>query len=142
MGAVKINKLDSIFSKLVRERVNYTCENCGTYYPEGRARMAIHCSHYYSRRHQATRYHPDNAFAHCYGCHQKLGGDPGEFYRWYVERMGEGREELIREKANSIFKRTKADKEDLYKHMKEQHKTMLEKRANGETGRIEFDAFD
>ena len=140
MPKVKIDKIDQIFSKLVRERVEWTCECCGTYYPEDK-RMALHCSHYYSRRHQATRYDPDNAFAHCFGCHQRLGGDPGEFYRWYVAKMGEGMEERIKEKSHSIKKRTKVEKEDLYKHLKEQYKIMLEKRANGEIGRIEFEGY-
>jgi hypothetical protein len=31
-----------------------------------------------------------NAFAHCYGCHQKYGSNPDYFYRHYIDEYGVG----------------------------------------------------
>ena len=46
-----------------------------------------------------------NAFAHCYGCHQKYGSNPDYFVRHYIDTYGEGALELIREKAEDIAAR-------------------------------------
>lgn len=138
MAAIKRDKRDEVFSMLVRERAGWTCEACGKYYPEGQ-RQGLHCSHIFSRRHRATRWSPDNAAAHCFSCHQRLGGDPVEFARWAETYLGEGRLRLLREKAHSICKLTKADLEDIYKHLKAEHKRISGLRSNGVAGRIEFD---
>lgn len=141
MSAIKRDMCDDLFSKLVRERADWTCECCGKYFPEGESRQGLHCSHFYSRRHKATRWHPDNAFAHCFHCHQSLGEDPHEFSVWATLKLGSGLVSLIREKALSVFRMKKHDKEDLKKHLKEQWKIMQAKRKAGETGRIEFESW-
>ena len=138
---IKRDKYDKVFSDLVRERSNWTCECCGKHFPEGR-RQGLHCSHVYSRRHQATRYLGLNAFAHCYSCHQQLGGSPIEFTAWVRNQLGDGAFDRLREAHNTVVKRTKAEKEELYAHLKEELKKIQEKRKNGETGYIDFVEFD
>lgn len=135
---MKRDKIDDTFSKLVRERAEWTCECCGKEYPEGQ-RQGLHCSHFYSRRHKATRWSPMNAAAHCFSCHQKLGGNPVEFSAWIEKHIGSGALEILRERAHSICKLTKADKEDIYKHLKSEYKRMMALRADGVVGRIEFE---
>ncbi len=115
---IKRNKIDILFSKLVRQRDDWTCTACGKYYPEGR-RQGLHCSHIFSRRHTATRWSFDNAVAHCFACHQRLGENPVDFTRWAEDRFGKGFIELLREKAHSVCKMTKAEKEELYQHLKQ-----------------------
>lgn len=134
---MKRDKRDAVFSELVRERVNWTCESCGKYYPEGQ-RMGLHCSHYVGRAHKATRWEPANAFAHCFGCHAKFEGNPGLFYRWYVERMGPYTEQAIVEKGRTITRWRTPDLEAIHRHLKAELKRMKDLRANGETGRIDF----
>jgi len=138
---VKRDKRDDMFSKLVRERANHTCESCGKYCGPHHDGGRLDCSHIFSRRHIATRWHPDNAVAHCFTCHQRLGENPVEFNRWAEDFLGKGLLDVVEELKNSICKMTKADKEDLYKHLKAEYAAMLEKRADGDTSRIEFKAW-
>ena len=137
---MKRDKRDAIFSNLVRERAGWTCENegCGKYYPEGQ-RQGLHCSHFFGRRYRSTRWHPDNAAAHCFSCHQKLGENRVDFTAWISQHLGDIGRERIRHLSQIVARFSKRQLEDIYWHMKDQHKAMLAKRANGETGRIEFD---
>lgn len=140
MSAIKRDKRDTVFSTLIRERVNWTCEHCGKYYPEGN-RQGLHCSHLFGRRHRGTRWHPDNAFAHCFSCHQYLGSNPVVFARWAEDQLGHGLVEILREKAHGVTKMTKRDLEDLYQHLRGELKTMQQARSDGDMGRIEFEAW-
>jgi hypothetical protein len=135
---LKRDKRDAVFSELVRERVNWICENCGKYYPEGAARRGLHCSHYVGRSHRSTRWDPANAFSHCYGCHSHFEQNPGLFQRWYVERMGETTEQAIVEKGRQITHWKKHDLEDIHKHLVGELKRMKSLRKDGVDGRIEF----
>jgi hypothetical protein len=137
---MKRDILDDLFSQLVRERAGWTCECCGKYYPEGN-RMGLHCSHIFSRRYKGTRWEPSNAVAHCFGCHQRLGGNPIEFAEWATSHLGGHVVEMLREKAHRITKLRDADKAALKAHLRDQLKQMREKRQQGETGRIEFEGF-
>lgn len=134
---IKRDKRDAVFSELVRERVNWTCESCGKYYPEGN-RMGLHCSHYVGRAHKTTRWEPANAFAHCFGCHQRFEANPGLFHRWYVERHGTVTEQAIVEKGRGIARFREADLDEIYAHLKAELKRMKSLRKDGHTGRIEF----
>lgn len=139
--ALKRTKLDRVFSDLVRERAEWTCERCETFYPEGR-RQGLDCSHLFSRRHRNTRWHPDNAFAHCRGCHQYLGGNPVEFAGWAKHQLGEARFEDVSRRHHMTVKYTKADLEEMYIHYKAQLEYMRKRRANGEKGYIDFVSWD
>lgn len=118
---IRIDKRDTVFSKLIRLRARFNCEKCGRYFPQGHG---LQCSHFFSRRHQATRYDPDNACAHCFTCHQRLGENPMEFSAWIRSYLGDARYEMLQERHRRIVKRTKADSESLYQHLKEQLRTL------------------
>jgi len=136
---MKRDKYDALFSNLVRERADYQCETCGKSYRESPG--GFHCSHIFSRRHTRTRYEPDNAMSQCYGCHQKWGSNPVEFYWKLEEILGVGHLEILQEKKNTIFRMRKKDKEEMYKFYKEEYRKMLEKREEGVEGRIEFEGY-
>lgn len=87
MKRIKITVLDALFSKLVRNRSNWTCERCGTVYPENSA--GLQCSHLFGRRSAATRVHSLNAVAHCAGCHSYLTANPDTFSKWMREYRGD-----------------------------------------------------
>ena len=114
---IRVNKLDAVFSKLIRLRDGYTCQVCKRYYTDG---FGLQCSHFYSRRHQATRYDPDNACAKCFACHQRLGSNPLEFTEWVRDYLGEGRYEMLKERHSRIVKRSKKEQDELYQHLKAQ----------------------
>lgn len=136
MAGIKRTKYDDIFSKLVRERADFQCEYCGKDYrnrPQG-----LHCSHLQGRRSKSTRWHPDNAFAHCYACHQYLGANPAEYSLWAQNELGEDRLWEIVRKSKAPMKIKAPEMEQLYSHMKDQYQAMLQKRLMGHVGRIDF----
>ena len=139
--ALKRDKLDAIISDLVRERAEWTCEKCNKQFPEG-SRQGLHASHLFSRGNKSTRWHPDNLFAHCFGCHHRLGSNPVDFYDWARAQLGDGCFDNLRVRAKAPRKYTKVEREEMYRHYKEQYEQMRYKRMAGVVGRIEFIAYD
>jgi len=137
---LKRDKHDKVFSDLVRCRSNYTCESCGKEC-HGDLSM-LDCSHYISRAHKRTRWHPDNAFAHCKSCHHKLGGNPGAFYQHYIEKRGIETEQQVQSAAKRSWRATKDQKELLYRHYVNQLKIMHEMRRDGHIGWLDFDMLE
>ena len=86
------------------------------------------------------RWSKDNAFAMCWGCHQKLGSNPDDFRLWAVNKVGQGMIDILREKREDISRAKifKKNEKEVAKHYKTEYERMLEKRNDGETGRIEF----
>ena len=131
------DKLDVMFSKLVRERANWTCEFCHKHVPE-ESSARLDCSHFFSRRKASTRWHPDNAAAHCFTCHQTLGENPVVFEAWITGHLGKERRQEIWRLASTIRKFTKADREDIYREMKLEYARLRLERDKGYVGRLEF----
>lgn len=84
--------------------------------------MALHCSHFQGRGKEATRFHPSNADALCYGCHQYFTSQPGEHRNWQVEQKGQEVVDEIILLSNSYKKRD--DKAEAA-YWREQLKTLL-----------------
>jgi uncharacterized CHY-type Zn-finger protein len=105
--------------------------------------QGLHCSHYFGRRNKSLRWDPDNAFAHCFGCHQKLGSNPHDFQRWAEDRLGSGTVEILNEKRNdlNLAKSLHKAEKEIAAHYKLEYETMLSRRAAGESGRLEFTGF-
>ncbi len=138
-GGIKRDKYDALFSDLIRERADWTCERCDANWRHNPA--LLHASHLYGRRKQSTRFDPDNVFAHCYRCHAFLGEHPIEFAEWARGKLGAQRYDRLRIVAAKPAKYTKAEKEIRHAHYLEQRKIMKLKRAEGHTGRLEFQSF-
>ena len=102
--------------------------------------MGLHCSHYFGRRANSLRYCPDNAFAHCFGCHQRLGSNPDDFRGWMVSKVGEGMIDILREKREDIglAKDIKKNIKDVAKHYKAEYERLRQERLNGVTGPLEI----
>jgi len=135
---IKIDKRDSKFSLLVRERANNVCERCGV----SGENAKLECSHIFSRRHRSIRWHPDNAQCLCFTCHKWWHDSPALSGVWIRDMLGDGYIDLLEEKKNTIVKYSKVVLEDLSKHLNAEYKRVLEVRKTQETGRIEFEAFD
>ena len=86
---IKLDKADLIFSKYIRLRDKFICQRCRVAHPNGNG---LHCAHFWSRRHENTRFDSDNCLALCFGCHQRLDADKqGEFREMMIKRLGEDR---------------------------------------------------
>lgn len=138
--ALKRDKFDDVFSRLVRERTGWQCDYCGKIFDstDPSERQRLHCSHFKSRRHKATRYHPYNAFAHCIGCHRKLEEDPYEFTSHAQLTYGEMTIDRVAHLACVPVRLKPWQMDELYLHMKSELKRIEELRGQGVTGRIEF----
>lgn len=121
MSGIKRDIRDKHFSDLVRRRANWSCEGCGKAY--GGPSTALHCSHFFGRRARSTRWHKDNAVAHCFGCHQKFSENPLTFCEWMKERLGEERFEALVRFSNKTAKLSKADLKDIQDDLRAQSKT-------------------
>lgn len=141
MPKIKNSTADSHFSKCIREAAGWKCECCGTQYPENA--QGLHCSHYFGRRAYGVRFDPGNAFAHCFSCHQKLGGNPYDFNEWVEGQIGEGLIQILREKREdtNLAKYVKKNLKEVSDHYREEHKRLKALRADGETGKLEIVGF-
>lgn len=144
MAGIKRTPADDAFSLCVRERANWICEKCDQIYPEGQLTgrcSSLDCSHHYGRGNWSVRFNPNNGESLCYGCHSHYGGTETRA----KEVLGEGLFDLLTEKKNDtnlgkLYRKTKG-KGDIAKHYREEFKRMRELRAQGVTGRIEFEEF-
>ena len=136
---IRYDAADKWFSLCVRERDDWTCRVCKAKFTP--PAQNLHASHFMSRRHRSLRWSPYNACAKCVSCHRKLGENPLEFAAWLEKEYGREYVENLREIAQTIVKTTKKDRAEIANHYKEQYQLMLEKRAKGVTGRLEFEAY-
>ena len=139
MGGIKVTPADSAFSKCVRERAGWRCENCGTQHDQ--SSRGLGCSHHHGRGNWSIRFHPLNAESLCTACHYAMGGT--EERRQAV--MTENEQTLLWSLKNDCglgkeYKRTKGVGE-VAKHYREELKRMQSLRDQGETGRIDFAAW-
>ena len=137
--AVKIKPADTWFSKCVREANDWTCERCGSVHERGS--VGLHNSHIFSRRHRTIRWAKANTQALCFSCHQWFGGSPADSGYWVTELLGEGHMELLRQQRDSRMKVSKAEEKDIAKWYKAEYERLLERRANGESGKLDFESY-
>ena len=138
---MKTSTLDNTFSLLVRERNNWACEKCSCFFPEDE-RVRLHCSHIITRTYRNLRWHPLNDVAHCAECHRYLTDRPTEFGRWVENypRLGPLAADRLREMAIPIGKMSAPLMKEIHSNLKTSLEAMRMQRADGVTGRIEFES--
>lgn len=101
---MKIDQADTYFSRYIRTRDNWTCQRCLKRYEEGS--QGLHCSHFFGRRNEATRFDEDNCVALCFGCHKYFDEHNREAYRDFkLNQLGEKRFKALKVRANTIKKK-------------------------------------
>lgn len=112
-----ITKLDKLVSLIVRERAGWKCERCFKQYAP--PTKALHCSHYFSRRHMGTRFDLNNLCALCYGCHKRWEGMKQDEYREFmIKRIGIVKLDALENLKNGTTKITDVELEELYNTLK------------------------
>ena len=138
-GKIKNNKIDAVFSKLVRERAEYKCEAAGWNGVVCKGNME--CSHHIGRAKRGTRWLPDNSACHCSAHHWHFTNNPLEHAEWVRFHLGADNYAALRLHANQTHKLTNSDKERIYENLKGSLRAMEEERKeNNRKGRIEFDS--
>lgn len=100
---IKTRKADSLFSKYIRERDNWTCLRCGKQHDKASRNFGV--SHYFGRRKESVRFDPDNCISLCnIPCHQLWGhGEEREQYKEFmINWLGEYRFNLLKIRADTI----------------------------------------
>jgi len=97
---IKLDKLDVLFSKIVRLRAGGYCEHCGQY----KGFKGLQCSHFFGRRRKSVRYDIENAAGLCFSCHSYLGENPYVHTEWFKKRLGSERFERLSIRAEMIVK--------------------------------------
>lgn len=144
--ALKRTTADRHFSRCVRLRADWICDYCGIDLKHDHG--SLHCSHYISRNYKIIRFNPFNALAHCYSCHDKLGGgrwgggNHAEFAHHFDEMHGEDIREMLRIMSKYPFPRFKSHEKEIADHYRKEANRLEEMRNDGITGRIEFDNYD
>lgn len=115
---------DKWFSWAVRAAAAWKCQKCGaSFEPPTRV---LQCSHLFSRVHNITRFHPDNAFAHCASCHAWLESRPPEFAAWATDFMGAEKYEALRRYHNRVARFRKSDYATIAAHYKNEYNRITE----------------
>lgn len=67
--------------------------------------VSHHCSHFWGRGKESTRFDPDNAVTHCHGCHAYLTAHPMEHYNWKLKQLGQKKFDALVIRANTPVKK-------------------------------------
>lgn len=86
MFGIKRSLADKYFSDWIRERDDWTCQNCKTEYEK--PSQGLHCSHFHGRGNKSTRFDPENCIALCMRCHKHMGATPHDHAEFFLKRLG------------------------------------------------------
>lgn len=141
-----VDTLDVTFSKLVRERNDWTCEYSGCEYCGNHSFRhrpgGLHNSHFRGRRGRSTRWDLDNCFALCHKRHERMGDSPDEHAAWVRRQLGDVRfDELVR-RANTPRKVTPLDRLEMNAHFRAELERIANLRAMGLVGYVEATSYD
>ena len=103
-----VAELDRLTSVIVRHR-DRRCVTCG-------GRRNLQCSHFYSRRHLATRFDLRNCNAMCVDCNRRHNSDPAPYLRFMKERYGP---EVVAELDEMRAEMRKVSDEELHRMLGE-----------------------
>ena len=116
---IKLLPLDLLFSKLIKIRVDWTCEYCGT----KPAKQGLHCSHFIGRRYRNTRWLEENCACLCFSCHNLMHDFPSIHKSFFVKRIGSEEIERLENLARSGNKpNSELIKKELTEKLKEMEK--------------------
>ena len=101
-GKISIRPSDKLFREYTLKTRPHRCEHCGRSYQEGKG---LELSHFYGRRHEATRQDPDNIDLICNYCHRLFHERPADYAEWKRKRMGEKEFKKLTLRANTYQKR-------------------------------------
>ena len=112
---------DRLFSLLVRqenadEEGMVTCCTCG----KAMHWRKIHCGHFMSRRHQATRFEKENTAPQCSGCNTFGQGKQYEFGMYLDKKYGKGTAQEMCELSKTELHRKQSDFKELCEQLLEE----------------------
>jgi len=117
---LKVDKFDSVFSKIIRSRDNWTCVRPKCKKQHLPPTNALHNSHYFGRTRYSTRFDEENCDALCHGCHRYWELSNREEYRDFkIKQLGEDGFYDLRRRSESLTKKNKVLTDEFYKQLKD-----------------------
>ncbi len=139
MGLIKITTADAALSKCVRERSAWTCDRCGAKHLENSA--GLHAAHWHSRGNWFTRFDSANLLALCYGCHSFTARERDEHRKTMLRYITEIELDRLAYDRNRPAYGIKKRVAEIAKHYRGELAKMQRQRADGVTGRLEFEGW-
>jgi hypothetical protein len=131
MAGIKRDRLDAVFSDLVRGRAGWKSDYLGG---DGH----LECAHIYGRARRSVRWHPMNAVCLTHYEHRYFTANPILFAMWCNAKFGPDYMHKLAMLAAQQRKFTPREIEGLYQHYKNELAIMTALRETGHDGRIEF----
>jgi hypothetical protein len=97
-GKVKLDRCDILFSNYLRGKIGH-CEFCK------RSNIRLEASHYFGRRHEATRFDPENVDVLCSYHHRLFHERPADYTEWKKKKLGDKRYKLLEVRSNTYMKK-------------------------------------
>lgn len=113
---IKVDRADRIFSMYIRKR-DKKCRRCRkpVEFNEKGDPITHQASHFQGRRKEATRFDELNVDCLCFSCHRYFTENPGDHYRWQVEKKGQKVVDDIISRSNLHQKRDRKMAETYWK---------------------------
>jgi hypothetical protein len=121
---VRIDPADKYFSLYIRYRANWICERCQKQFEVGS--QGLHCSHFWGRARESTRFDPVNCVAHCHGCHSFLTANPELHREWKLKQIGQAEYDKLTIRAFTTQKKDRALTAMVYRELYEEEKLRFE----------------
>lgn len=138
---MKRDATDAVFSDLIREAYDWTCQRCLRPFPERKGRD-VHASHFYSRQFHSTRWFVDNAVCLCATCHDHVGKHPDDHADFFRKHLGPVRYDMLRARKQGIFRYRESDKKAMRKHFAGELERIRALRSEGIFGPVEAVSYD
>ena len=100
-GKIQIRPVDTIFSKYIRTRDGWICQNCGKFCGENNSLHKLECSHHFTRGKESTRFDPNNCVSLCFNCHQSFHDSKELRNNFMIKRLGQREYDLLELRSNS-----------------------------------------
>lgn len=116
MFKTKERKTDLLFSRYIRARDDWRCLACDLEKEEGSKdysenKQGLHCSHYWGRGHENTRFDPENCISLCWYHHKFAwghGDGRNEYTAYMRKKLGDKGFDLLDVRAHIYKKRDDA----------------------------------
>ena len=104
---------DKFFSWFIRELADWKCSYCFKQFE--RKSKALHCSHFFSRRAESTRFLPNNCDSHCSECHKFFTEHPEGHRSWKIANLGQKAFDELVEIHNTMKKKNRSEEAKYWK---------------------------
>ena len=111
---IKIDSLDTLFSKFIRLRAMKRVGGCERCLARKTSYKQLQCSHFFGRANKSLRWDEDNCAGLCFGCHQYLGSNPLEHREWFEKHLGTEGFEFLQGRARITYPKPDKAAIELY----------------------------